>query len=138
VSAIQVSTTRLKSCAGLKVRRADYTVATAKAGTAVEVGSATAEVRSTAPTEVSAATTTTGVPTTAAATGVPTTATAATPGTVGFSGAGHEGRDRYHGQDLEGPAEKSCITHLARHDGFTPSLRALSKSARAALRPSLD
>jgi hypothetical protein len=121
----------LESRARLKVTAADYSVATAKTGTPTEVRAASTEVRTasaevgTAAADVSAAAASTHVCATAAA-----AMSAAPPSTWtgGLGGADHEGRDRNQGQPLEGPAEKSCLSHFTHHGGFTPSLRALQRT----------
>ena len=95
-------------------RTAEAGATTGEMATATEMGAAPTEVGSTA-THVA-----TPTPEMSAA-AAPTTASR----TVGFSGTGRESRDRCHGQNLQGPAEKSCVSHFGHHGGFTRSLRTL-------------
>jgi hypothetical protein len=129
-----VTTAGSETGAGLKVSAADYGMACAEVrGPATETGAPTemaSPAETASPTEMCAATTemcaaATTTEVTAATTREMATATAAAPematatsAAVSSSGAGRHGgtrSERGHGEDLEGPAEKSCLSHLGRH-----------------------
>jgi hypothetical protein len=127
--ATAVNTMTRKARPGLEVGPTDYCMASAEVSTAAEMSTPT-EVRA-APTKVASATKVAAAPTSTAKMAAAAAPTASW--TVGFSETGREGRDRYHGQYLQGAAEKSCVSRTDHHGGFTPSLRAPSFGARAAL-----
>lgn len=110
--------------ARLKVSATDYGMATAEAGTATTKMSAAIEMA--AATEMGSPTAAAHVATAATTTHMAAAApTAAPTSTVSSSGSRHGSThgERGHGQDPEGPAEKSCLSHLDRHL-ITPSLHA--------------